>query len=50
MGWMTKGLEFESRRGEKFSLLHVIQTNSEAHPAPYKMGRGLFHWSKAERA
>jgi hypothetical protein len=30
----------------RFSLLHVVQTGSGAHPASYLMGRGggLFHW------
>jgi hypothetical protein len=38
MGWMTKGSEFESRWGQEFSLLHVVQTDSEAHPTSYPMG------------
>jgi hypothetical protein len=40
MGWMTKGSEFESRWGQEFSLIHVIQTGSGAHPASYPMGTG----------
>jgi hypothetical protein len=32
--------EFESRYGQEFSLLHVVQTGSEAHPASYPMGTG----------
>jgi hypothetical protein len=39
-GWMTEGSEFESRQGKEFSLLHVVQTGSGAHPASYKMGNG----------
>jgi hypothetical protein len=31
-------LEFESRYGQEFSPLHVIQTVSGAHPASYPMG------------
>jgi hypothetical protein len=27
-------------RGQEFSLLHVIQTGSGAHPASYPMGTG----------
>jgi hypothetical protein len=29
-----RGSEFESRQGKKYSLLHVVQTGSGAHPAP----------------
>jgi hypothetical protein len=33
--------------GQEFSLLHVIQTGSEAHPASYQMGTGgSFPWEK----
>jgi hypothetical protein len=39
-GWTTEGLEFESRWGKKFSLLQIIQTSSEVHPASYPMGTG----------
>jgi hypothetical protein len=28
----------ESRGGQEFSLLHVIQTGAEVHPASYSMG------------
>jgi hypothetical protein len=31
--------EFDSRQGY-FSLLHSVQTRSEAHPASYAMGTG----------
>jgi hypothetical protein len=40
-GCMTKGSDFESRWGQEFLLLHVIQTGSGAHPASYPMGTGL---------
>jgi hypothetical protein len=32
--------EFESREGQKFSLLHIVQTGSGVHPTSYKMGTG----------
>jgi hypothetical protein len=34
------GWEFESRRGKKFLLLHIVQTGSGVHPTSYKMGTG----------
>jgi hypothetical protein len=37
-GWTTERSEFESRYGEEFYLLRVIQTGSGAHPAYYPMG------------
>jgi hypothetical protein len=37
-GWKTEGSEFESRCGQECSLLHVVQTDSEAHPASFQMG------------
>jgi hypothetical protein len=40
MGWMTKGLEFESQWGKNFSFLHVIQTSFGAHPASHPMSTG----------
>jgi hypothetical protein len=40
MGWTTEGSEFESRAGQEFSLLHVVQTGSEALPASNPMGTG----------
>jgi hypothetical protein len=43
--------EFESRKGQEFSLLHVVKTGSGAHPASYPMGTGgSFPWSKAAGA
>jgi hypothetical protein len=32
--------EFESRLGQEFSLLHVVQTGSGVHPTSYTMGTG----------
>jgi hypothetical protein len=32
-GWMTEGSEFESQYWQGFSFLHVVQTDSVAHPA-----------------
>jgi hypothetical protein len=37
-GWMAEGSEFESRKGEEFSLLHVVQTGCGVHPISYPMG------------
>jgi hypothetical protein len=49
--WTTEGSDFDSRLGQKFSLLHVVQTGSEAHPASYLMGtRGSFPGGKAAGA
>jgi hypothetical protein len=31
-GWTTEGSEFESRYGQEFSLLQIVQTGSEVHP------------------
>jgi hypothetical protein len=33
-GWVTEN------SGEEFSLLHVVQTGSGAHPASFPMGTG----------
>jgi hypothetical protein len=38
MSWTAEGSEFESRYGQDFSPLHLFQTGSGAHPAPYRMG------------
>jgi hypothetical protein len=44
-GWTTKESEFESRWGQEFSLLHVVQTGS------YPMGIGSsFPGGKAAEA
>jgi hypothetical protein len=32
--------EFESRQGQTFLLLHIVQTGSGVHPTSYKMGTG----------
>jgi hypothetical protein len=32
--------EFESRLGQKFSLLHIVQTGSGVHPTSYTMNTG----------
>jgi hypothetical protein len=47
---MTEGSEFESREGQGFSLLYVVKTDSEAHPASYPMGTGDFLRDKAAGA
>jgi hypothetical protein len=37
--------------GREFSVLHVVKTGSEAHPASYPMGTGgFFPEGKAARA
>jgi hypothetical protein len=36
------GREFESLWGQKFSLLHIVQTGSGVHPTSYKMGTVAF--------
>jgi hypothetical protein len=38
---MVKESEFESRWVQEFSLLHVVQTGSWAHPASYPVGTGV---------
>jgi hypothetical protein len=40
MGWTTEGSEFESRKGQEFSLLQIVQIGSEVHPTSYPMGTG----------
>jgi hypothetical protein len=34
MGSTIEGSEFESRYGQEFSLLQIVQTGSEVHPTP----------------
>jgi hypothetical protein len=34
-GWKTEGSELESREGQEFSLLHIVQTGLGIHPASY---------------
>jgi hypothetical protein len=36
----TEGSEFESQKGQEFSLLHVVQTGSGVNPPSYPMGTG----------
>jgi hypothetical protein len=51
MGWMTEGPKFESQYGQVFSLLHVIQTGSGAHPTSYPTGtNGTFSKVKVAKA
>jgi hypothetical protein len=38
MGWTTERLQFESREGQEFSLLHIVQTGSGVNPTSYTMG------------
>jgi hypothetical protein len=48
--WTTEESEFESRQGQEFSFLYVIQTGSGAYPASYPMENGgSFPGSKAAR-
>jgi hypothetical protein len=39
-GLMVEGSEFESRKGQEFSLLHVVPTGSGFHSTSYPMGTG----------
>jgi hypothetical protein len=39
-GLDNRGVEFEFQQGQKFSLLHIVQTDSGVHPASYPMGTG----------
>jgi hypothetical protein len=49
MGWMTEGSGFESRQGQEFSLLHVVQIGSGDHPASYPIGtRSSIHGVKRQ--
>jgi hypothetical protein len=42
MGWMTEGLDFESRQGKELSFLHVIQIGCGVQPTSYPKGTGGF--------
>jgi hypothetical protein len=42
MGWTIEGSEYESRWGQEFSLLHLIQIGPRVHPASYPMSNGGF--------
>jgi hypothetical protein len=45
--WMNERLVFESQKGQEFSLLHIVQTGSQAHQTSYTMGtRGSFPGGK----
>jgi hypothetical protein len=47
-GWKIKGSEFESRWGQEFSLLYVVQTGSGVHSASYPVDTGgYFRGGKA---
>jgi hypothetical protein len=49
-GWTTEGSEFESRWGQEFSVLQIVQTGAEVHPT-YPMGTGgSFPGGKAAEA
>jgi hypothetical protein len=51
MGWTTEGSEFESRWGQEFCPLQVVQACSGVHPTSYPVGtRGSFLGSKAAGA
>jgi hypothetical protein len=39
-GWTIKGSKSDSRWRQEFSILHVVQTGSGAHPAFYPIGTG----------
>jgi hypothetical protein len=44
---MTDGSEFESRKGQEFSLLHVVQTGSGIHPTSRILKPGITVLAKA---
>jgi hypothetical protein len=39
-GLVDQAVKFEYWKGQEFSLLHIVQTGSGAHPASYPMGSG----------
>jgi hypothetical protein len=50
-GWTTNWSEFESRWGQEFLLIHVVQIGSGVHPTSYPMGtRGSFPGAKVTGA
>jgi hypothetical protein len=50
-GLNDRGVGVESRWGQEFSLLHVVQIGSRPHPPSYPMGTGgSFPGSKAAAA
>jgi hypothetical protein len=40
-GWTTERSGFESRYGQEFSRLLVVQTGTRVHPTSYTMGTGI---------
>jgi hypothetical protein len=47
-GWTIERSEFEFRYSQEFSLLNVVQTDSEVHPTSYPMvTEGSFSGGKA---
>jgi hypothetical protein len=46
---MIEGSEFESRSGQEFFLLHIVQNGSGVHPASYPMVRGFSLGAKRPR-
>jgi hypothetical protein len=46
-GWATEGSEFESRYGQEFSLLDLVQSGSGVHPM---VTGGPFSGGKATEA
>jgi hypothetical protein len=42
MGWTTEGSELESRYGQEFSILQIVQIGSGVHPTSYPMVTGGF--------
>jgi hypothetical protein len=50
-GLDDRGVGVRVPEGQKFLLLHIVQTGSGVHPTPYKMGTGgLFPGVKAAGA
>jgi hypothetical protein len=50
-GWTFEKSEFDSRQGNRLSILHSVQTGCWAQPASYTMGTGgCFPGSKAAGA
>jgi hypothetical protein len=50
MGWKAEEWEVETRKGKEFSIDHIVQTGSGAHPALYsKDTGGIFPGVKQQR-
>jgi hypothetical protein len=47
--WTTEGSDFETRQGQEFSLLYVVQTGSGVHPTSYPMDTGGYLYSGIKR-